>query len=1282
MTDDPTRPTSLEDALGQAVRSTRSAMDDLHGQVGELLDRLGAEDYGPPTGISSRGEELLECRRAIVERTRRRAGDLLERRRQDFDTFTIALFGRTGTGKSSLVEALTSGSGVTVSDGAADWTTEVRVTRWADCRLLDTPGTCGYGRTRPREELERAAQDVVIAADLVILCFSDHSQQESEFQKVAEWIRDYGKPTVAALNVHTSAWHLSPRVTTRDARERLSKAVGDHASRIRAQLEALGLPWIPVVAVSALRAVLSRCTPYQGPDPELCSELVGLYGRDALLAWSRLRVLEDLLVTVIERDPVGLRLGALALEVRGALQHASDRLRSALEEPAVADAEAVEETIRRELEMFGVPVARGRPEFDRLAADVRALSAESRCPLEIPESGSAHEHAATVISDRLRLLRSEALSRAQTAVEDAFGTKKNLDNNAFEKQVFDKKALEQAAEDIVAEINSFVDRRQAIIADDFKERVSAFTGELGGVHGTAGRARRVVSGVGSVTSAGIGAFAVDLAAEITAVTVWNPALVVGGLVVGAVVLAFAAVWQRRKAKEARAAQLREAHKNARTAVTDAFAQYEKQLLTAIDEILAGQLLDRVGPSVREARVLRRVATSAVRSREDVDKVRAGVRVPEQSPDRIVTAAAAHCRKRAGAARAPDGWWLGHAWCTERDGWLEEGDRRTPPEQDAAPVARRVPREPATADPHFLRRVRGVVRAAFHRDRPGAGDGRAWLKRVADALDPQGDEREREVVDTLRALAARRRSRVVVCGDYNSGKSSLIRRLLVDAGLAEPECLAVGAAPTTAAVAEYAYGDLVLVDTPGFQSGLPGHTEQAMAAVCDASAVLYVFGPVSVGGDRDVLRRILRGDAGTRSLGRAPDTLYVINRMDLFVSYAWVSRPTAQAKVTGKQRELSDVLRGAAGGRRYVDVDVPPERILCVASAPDGIPVDVDHPPDDDRDWDGMADLARVLSDIADGLARNGTAIAVLHGGHSRISRLLGERRAEADLLDDRLTAVLQLTGEVESAVREGRGRLRAIEAELTTKVRTFLRGLVDAPACDPDLGPATARRLSAWSRDEELVALVDDFIERSQESFLAWGGAASRFLADLVAGSPRIAGALSADAAAAGSVRPFDPTLGEARDILQTSLAGLSRAAPEIQGASGALAAAARFAGPAAVGLSVVGVVQDQAADRKAAKQRRAQLRSLDQDAADWVRRILRHPSADPGLHTVWNARIDALDAFVRRQQEDAVRLRAQRDGLHTKVRTYQRLLSDARRRLRIPDEPALEAVADEEEAT
>lgn len=98
-------------------------------------------------------------------------------------------------------------------------------------------------------------------------------------------------------------------------------------------------------------------------------------------------------------------------------------------------------------------------------------------------------------------------------------------------------------------------------------------------------------------------------------------------------------------------------------------------------------------------------------------------------------------------------------------------------------------------------------------------------------------------------------RMVLTGQYSSGKSSLIKALTD--GAVEP---LIDADIATGEVTEYEWdGAVMLVDTPGVQSSLRSHDELALDAIGDADFILFVV-TVSLFDDasRDFLRRLANG----------------------------------------------------------------------------------------------------------------------------------------------------------------------------------------------------------------------------------------------------------------------------------------------------------------------------------------------------------------------------------------------------------------------------------------
>ncbi|WP_327029287.1 50S ribosome-binding GTPase [Micromonospora sp. NBC_01740] len=106
--------------------------------------------------------------------------------------------------------------------------------------------------------------------------------------------------------------------------------------------------------------------------------------------------------------------------------------------------------------------------------------------------------------------------------------------------------------------------------------------------------------------------------------------------------------------------------------------------------------------------------------------------------------------------------------------------------------------------------------------------------------------------TRARMQSRQKPRMVLTGQFSSGKSSLIKALTD--GDVEP---VIDADIATDAVTEYEWdGAVALVDTPGVQSGLRSHDELAVGAIGEADFILFVI-TVNLFDDasRDYLRHL-------------------------------------------------------------------------------------------------------------------------------------------------------------------------------------------------------------------------------------------------------------------------------------------------------------------------------------------------------------------------------------------------------------------------------------------
>ncbi len=117
-------------------------------------------------------------------------------RKDDLDEFSIALFGRTMAGKSTLMEILTNGDGHSIGRGAQRTTRDVRAYRWNGLKVTDVPGVAAFEGA----EDEELAYEAATKADLVLFLITDDAPQPAEAECLAR-VRALGKPVLGICNV-------------------------------------------------------------------------------------------------------------------------------------------------------------------------------------------------------------------------------------------------------------------------------------------------------------------------------------------------------------------------------------------------------------------------------------------------------------------------------------------------------------------------------------------------------------------------------------------------------------------------------------------------------------------------------------------------------------------------------------------------------------------------------------------------------------------------------------------------------------------------------------------------------------------------------------------------------------------------------------------------------------------------------------------------------------------------------------------------------------------------
>ena len=203
------QPEDLETALAecraaahQGYKVARQSLDNTDAAVQSVsreLKRSVREVEQSRTRTSDIVEQLRDQLRQLVSELhdlQKSSHASLESRRYDLDEFSIALFGRTMAGKSTLMEILTNGDGHSIGKGAQRTTQDVRAYHWKGLQVTDVPGVAAFEGADDEELAFKAAAK----ADLVLFLITDDAPQPVEAECLAR-VRALGKPVLGICNV-------------------------------------------------------------------------------------------------------------------------------------------------------------------------------------------------------------------------------------------------------------------------------------------------------------------------------------------------------------------------------------------------------------------------------------------------------------------------------------------------------------------------------------------------------------------------------------------------------------------------------------------------------------------------------------------------------------------------------------------------------------------------------------------------------------------------------------------------------------------------------------------------------------------------------------------------------------------------------------------------------------------------------------------------------------------------------------------------------------------------
>ncbi|GAA1024446.1 hypothetical protein Aple_101130 [Acrocarpospora pleiomorpha] len=299
--------------------------------------------------------------------------------------------------------------------------------------------------------------------------------------------------------------------------------------------------------------------------------------------------------------------------------------------------------------------------------------------------------------------------------------------------------------------------------------------------------------------------------------------------------------------------------------------------------------------------------------------------------------------------------------------------------------------------------------------------------------------------------------VVFFGPYNGGKSSTLKRLLIEDGTPVPDWLSVGPQPETFEGNRVESGGLVYWDTPGRSGRSAEHERIASETLFYADFVLLLVPPGR--GDDDTGHLMLLAEAGFT----AENTLVVLARCDQVGGDPVLAPEPFRASVEARKAALRKLLPEPLADAEVIAIAADPFGLVGNRN-PDG-----PNPYSDSRSWDGMAELRAVLHALPDALSRLRAANrrrfqrAVLAMARRSAEEQLSqarevveegeERRERADLLEQQLT---ELDAAAEVALSA------AVSRELQAVVR--IAGGLGAEEVRAATESRLQTALSAWDR--------------------------------------------------------------------------------------------------------------------------------------------------------------------------------------------------------------------------
>lgn len=355
----------------------------------------------------------------------------------------------------------------------------------------------------------------------------------------------------------------------------------------------------------------------------------------------------------------------------------------------------------------------------------------------------------------------------------------------------------------------------------------------------------------------------------------------------------------------------------------------------------------------------------------------------------------------------------------------------------------------------------------------------WYEDVERAIEETvGAEVADSVRTRWRAHAARDNVEVTLFGPYDSGKSSLLKRLLHEDGQPTPTWLTISARRETWETNEVDAHGLTFTDTPGVAAGNQDHERTATETITLTDAMLMVVPPQLLTGEKDLVLPVVNGrffapDRGWRFPQGA--MTFAITRLDEGGIDPGENRDAFLTFASGKSEELRRLLAQAGAE------DVP---VRCIVADPYGLVGNDDGDYQRVGDVDGIAELIghlRALAARKDELRSAARARYLLHAGHhvaETVEQHLQRTELRAAELGRRVRDQEVVRGELTDLLEAASSSLRnAINDEAQAVAEQSSSPEIDLNAA---LASRVEVRVAAWRAqwDMQLADLAERLAER------------------------------------------------------------------------------------------------------------------------------------------------------------------------------------------------------------